>query len=130
MKCLIVEDDTHIQAMLKTLLTIHDWECDCVLNGLGAIDAFAHAGKNKEPYDVIFMDIMMPFMDGMEALKQIREIEHDLGIEEEVKIIMLTALNDPDTVFNAYYQGGASAYIPKPFDQEDILKELKKFGFF
>ncbi|MEQ8221268.1 MAG: response regulator [Candidatus Eremiobacterota bacterium] len=129
MKCLIVEDDRHIQNMLKTLLTIQGWECNCVLNGIGAIDAFAHAHKDKEPYDLIFMDIMMPCMDGLEALKQIREIETELGIEEEVKIIMLTALNDPDTVFNAYYEGRASAYIPKPFGQEDIIRELNKLGF-
>jgi len=129
MKCLIVEDDTHIQNMLKTLLTIQGWDCSCALNGIGAIDAFAHAHKNEEPYDLIFMDIMMPCMDGLEALKQIRDIEGELGIEEEVKIIMLTALNDPDTVFNAYYEGRASAYIPKPFGQEDIIRELNKFGF-
>ncbi|OQA19988.1 MAG: Response regulator MprA [bacterium ADurb.Bin363] len=130
MKCLVVEDELNIRNMLKTMLSFHG-VCDSARDGIKALQFFTRACREKEPYDIIFMDIMMPHMDGLETIKKIREIEKNMAIDEseEVKIIMVTALNDPDTVFEAYYQGGATAYLPKPFTPEDILEEIRKLGF-
>ncbi len=69
------------------------------------------AWRKEQPYDLLCMDIMMPVMDGHEALLKIREMEKSLGIfgPEEVKVIMLSALDDAKTVMKAYYKGGATS---------------------
>jgi two-component system chemotaxis response regulator CheY len=76
------------------------------------------------------MDIMMPNMDGHQALKELRAIEQEAGIlpPDEVKVIMVTALNDPKTVVRAYYKGGAAAYLPKPIEVESLYTILRDLG--
>ena len=88
----------------------------------------AHEGKR--PYDLICMDIMMPGVDGNEALKQIRQLEKDLGVPPalEVKVIMTTALDDPKTVIHTYYIGGATSYLVKPISKQKLIRELRTFG--
>ena len=46
----------------------------------------------------------------------------------EVKIIMLTALNDPKSVFEAYHKGGATSYIVKPLDKQKLIEEIRSLG--
>ncbi|HEU0265760.1 MAG TPA: response regulator, partial [Geobacterales bacterium] len=63
-----------------------------------------------------------------EALKQIREQEKELGVqgmEQEVKILMTTALDDPKNVMDAYYWG-ATEYIFKPITKQNLLDKLKQ----
>jgi len=76
------------------------------------------------------MDIMMPNMDGQEALRKIRDIEKEKGIKglKEAKVIMITSLDDPKTAIQAYYKGGATSYIVKPVEREKLLKELQVIG--
>jgi two-component system chemotaxis response regulator CheY len=73
---------------------------------------------------------MMPGTDGQQALKKIREIEQDMGIRgaEEVKVIMTTALDDPKTVVEAYYRGGATSYIVKPIGHKKLIEEIRLLG--
>lgn len=129
MKILIVEDDFISRRILKDILS--PWgDCDIVVDGEEAIQAFKLAREDNEPYDLICMDIMMPNMDGQEALKQIRQIEKEAGVRGslEVKVIMVTALDDPKTVFRAYYKGGATSYIVKPIEKEKLLQEIRSLG--
>lgn len=128
MKTLIVEDDFVARRLLQELLSPYG-ECDVVVNGEEAVKAFRLAWEEQQPYELICMDIMMPEVDGHEALARIREIEKMAGIRgtEEVKIIMITALGDPKSVVDAY-KGGATSYIVKPFDKADLLKEIRQFG--
>ena len=79
MKCLIAEDHLLSRRILKELLSPH-FDCDIAVNGQEAIDSFRLAHEAKQPYDVVFMDIMMPVVDGMEALLSIRELERNLEI--------------------------------------------------
>jgi two-component system chemotaxis response regulator CheY len=126
MRVLIVEDDFTARRMLKEILSALG-DCDVVVDGREAVQAFRLAWEEKHPYDLICMDIMMPHMDGNTALEQIREMEREIGIEgsDEVKVIMSTALGDPKTVVKAFYRGGATSYLVKPIDKRKLLGELQ-----
>jgi two-component system chemotaxis response regulator CheY len=129
MKILIAEDDD-ISRMIITKILARYGECDTAVDGIEAISAFKLAWKNSEPYDLICLDIMMPDMDGQQALKQIRSLEKQMGIrgKKEVKIIMLTALDDPHSVVEAFYRGGATSYMVKPIEKDKLMTELKNLG--
>lgn len=126
MKCLIVEDDFISRRILKELLAPY-FECDIAINGEEAVASFKLAHGGRHPYDLICMDIMMPGIDGQEALRQIRELERSMDIPPkfEVKIIMTTALDDPRNVVKAYYQGGATSYLAKPISRQRLMSELR-----
>lgn len=129
MKVLIVEDDFTSRKLMQTILAPHG-ECDIAVNGKEAVEAFEAALEAGHPYDLICMDIMMPEMDGQEALKKIRALERDKGLrgDNEVKVVMTTALDDPKNVVEAYYKGGATSYIPKPIDRQLFIHLLRNLG--
>jgi|GEM_PF-355328 len=104
-------------------------ECDITVDGLEALEAFMIAHDEGEPYDLICLDIMMPNLDGEKTLKVIRDIERQKGIEDfnRVKVIMTTALNDTDRVFNAF-DTGCEAYASKPINTEKLVEVIKKLG--
>lgn len=99
-------------------------DCDLVINGLEAIDAFLLAIKDHEPYDLICLDIMMPKVDGVKVLKTIRDMEIQNHIENPVKIIMTTALGETEVVDDAFIKG-ANAYATKPLDIEKLIEVIK-----
>jgi len=129
MKILIVDDDEINRKVLQKMLIPYG-ECDAAVNGIEAIEAFKAAYREDQLYDLIFLDIMMPEMDGREALKKIREMETDLEIPlvDEAKIIMVTALDDPKELFHAYKHNCAS-YIVKPYTREQIDSAIKEINF-
>lgn len=126
MKCLIAEDHLLSRRILKELLASAA-DCDIAVNGQEAIDSFVLAHESKRPYDVIFMDIMMPVVDGMEALKCIRALEKKLDIPPNlaVKVVMTTALDDPRTVVKSFNECEADSYIVKPLSRHKLYKELR-----
>ena len=129
MKILIVEDDFISRRLLKELLAKYG-ECDIATNGVEAVEAFRLALDSNLPYHLICMDIMMPNMDGQEALRLIRELETERNIhgDREVKVIMTTALDDPKSVIDAYYRGGATSYLVKPIIKDNLMDEISAFG--
>lgn len=127
MRALIVEDEFLSRKVLRSFLTTA-FEVEVVVNGQEALDAFRLAHKEGKPYELILMDIMMPEVDGMEALEQIRDLERDLGVQSPVKVIMTTALDDPKTVIRSFHDGEASGYIVKPVDKDKLFGELEKLG--
>jgi len=94
-----------------------------------AIDAFMMALEDGDPYDLICLDVMMPIMDGYQALKNIRDIEreHNIPEEEMVKIIMTTALNEQKNVKKAF-ELGCTVYCAKPIDMDKLKNTLEMIG--
>ena len=128
-RILVVEDDFGSRKMMQKLLEEYG-PVDVVVDGDEAVNAFKMAHTEKAPYELVFLDIMMPKMDGQEALKLIRAYEKELGISpvHEAKVIMTTVLEDPKNVIEAYFKGGATTYIVKPVDRLKIRTELAKLG--
>lgn len=126
MKCLIAEDHLLSRRILKELLT-PQFDCDMAVNGQEAIDSFILAHESKRPYDVIFLDIMMPEVDGLEALQCIRTLERKMDIPHPlaVKVVMTTALDDPHMVFKSFNECEADAFIVKPLSRQKLTKELR-----
>ncbi|MCP4693586.1 MAG: response regulator, partial [Desulfobacterales bacterium] len=122
MRILIAEDDFVSRRILDTLLSPYG-ECHTAVDGEEAVQCFRMAHDEGAPYDLVCLDIMMPNVNGQEALKQIREIEKKMGLKSsaEVKVIMVTALDDPKSVVEAYYRGGATSYIVKPIEKDRLL---------
>lgn len=126
MRVLIAEDDFASRKFMLRFLSKYG-DCDVTVDGAEAIEAFNMALESGEGYDLICLDIMMPQLDGYQALMQIREIEKSKGIPEgkATKIIMTTALSEGRNVQKAFGLG-CTAYAGKPIDQEKFENELKK----
>ena len=126
MKILIVEDDLISRKVIYKILSDYG-DCDITVDGMEAIDAFLLAHDEKEPYDLICLDIMMPKLDGRSALKIIRgmEIEKNISKADRVKIIMTTALNDTENVHKAF-EYGSEGYAAKPIDAKKLIEVLEK----
>ena len=128
MRVLIVEDDFTSRLLLQQLLAPYG-ESHVAVNGREALEAFKAAIQKKQPYDLICLDIMMPEMDGQQALKEIRRLEEEAGAQPEckVKILMTTALMDAKNVLTAFYEL-CDGYLMKPIDKAKLMKSLNEFG--
>ena len=129
MKILIAEDDFVSRKMLNKLLPPLG-EVDCAANGQEAFMAVKMAFETNQPYDLICLDILMPEVDGIMALKKIRQLEAQKGInpEKRSKVIMTSAVSDKTYVVAAV-QANCSSFLVKPIDQARLFDELRKLGF-
>lgn len=127
MRFLVVDDDLVTRHMLSSILHKFGTSSEAV-NGNEAVQAYKLSRKNKTPFNAIFVDILMPEMDGQTAVSQIRELERAHGVkpENEAVIIMLSALDDPKNVIKSYYDSGATSYVVKPITRDKIEGELRK----
>jgi CheY-like chemotaxis protein len=121
-RVLIVDDDDMNVDFLEMILKQEGIDSiDKAFNGLEALDMFEDALCNS-PYNVVFLDITMPEMDGMEVLKKIREIENEYDTRSV--IIMATGDNTHDTVVKTLVKLDADDHIGKPFNRVDIRETL------
>lgn len=128
MKILLAEDDFVTRKFMAGFLSKYG-ECDVTVDGMEAVDAYMMALEMEEPYDLVCLDIMMPVMDGYQALMGIRNLEKERNIpaEKAAKVIMATALNDEKNVKMAF-DLGCTIYSGKPIDEARFEQALKKLG--
>jgi two-component system chemotaxis response regulator CheY len=127
LRVLLVEDDFVSRLLLQTFLSRYG-ECHIAVNGREAVEAFFSASERGQRYDLICMDIMMPEMDGREAVRQVRALEEAQGILSTygAKIVMTTAVGDIKEVIRCF---GAlcDAYLMKPIDLGKLLGHLRSW---
>lgn len=115
-RCLVVEDSKLNQVVITRLLANLGHEADLAVNGLEAI-----AKTGRTAYDVVFMDISMPEMDGLEATRQIRKREQETG--RRVKIVALTA-NALAEDRQRCLEAGMDGFVSKPFTTSQLTSAL------
>ncbi len=113
MKILLVEDDKEISNSVSKALRMSGYDCDQAFDGQEALDYLDYI-----KYDVVVMDIMMPKMDGITAVKYIRRTNN------HVPIIMLTALSELDDKVTGL-DAGADDYLTKPFMIKELLARIR-----
>ncbi len=128
MRILLAEDDFVTRKFMTNFLSKYG-DCDVTVDGMEAVDAFLMAMEEDDPYDLVCLDIMMPVMDGYQALIGIRNIEKEKGIPQDkaVKVIMATALNEEKNVKMAF-DLGCTIYSGKPINQDRFEQAIKKLG--
>ena len=128
MKILLAEDDFATRKFMLNFLSRYG-ECDVTVDGMEAVDAFMMALEDGEPYDLICLDIMMPVMDGYQALVGIRNLEKERNVPEDkaARVIITTALNDEQNVKMAF-ELGCTIYSGKPIDKDRFEQALKKLN--
>jgi len=126
MNILIVEDSFVSRTVLQHLLEPYG-DIHVAVNGKEAVEAVQVALDNGKPYDLLCLDIMMPEMDGQQALEEIRKVEDMHGIAglDCCKVVMTTALSDAKNIMKAF-RNQADGYLTKPYEAEKVKDELVK----
>lgn len=128
MRALIVEDDFTSRMILQRFLSPYG-SCDIAVDGNEAVQAYQMAWDEKKPYELICMDIMLPNMNGLEALDYIRNLETSLAgkYTQKAVIIMTTSKDDKEDVRTAMGKG-ANWYLLKPVNKQILLNKLRELG--
>jgi CheY-like chemotaxis protein len=121
LRILLVEDNTFNQMIALRLLAKLGYQADCAINGLEVLKAI-----ELKPYDLIFMDLQMPEMDGLETTRRIRLIEKDTLPLNQIKIVAMTANAMAEDRENCILVG-MDDFISKPVRIDDLANVLKKF---
>jgi two-component system chemotaxis response regulator CheY len=127
MKTLVVEDEFTCRTLLQTLLSEYG-DCHAATDGKEALEAVRAAIDSGSPYELICMDILLPGMDGEEAVRQARALEEAHGIltMKGAKIVMTTSVSDVKKVLRCF-SAGCDAYLLKPIDANELLSKLRAF---
>jgi len=127
LRILLAEDDFACRLLLQTFLSRYG-ECHAAVNGREAVEAFRISMEQEQPYDLICMDIMMPEMDGREAVQRIRAIEEAYRIlsTSGVKVIMTTTVEDVKEVILCFREL-CDAYLMKPIDLAELARQMKHY---
>ena len=121
MSVLVAEDMDVNWEIIQTLLEMYGIKSDRAENGKIAVDKLMEIGPSQ--YDVVFMDIQMPVMNGLEATREIRKLENPYAAG--IPIIAMTADAFSENVAECL-DAGMNGHIAKPIDINHVIKELKK----
>ena len=116
MKILIIEDDKIMLKALSIILSKAGYKVIVASNGKEGFEQI-----NKAKYDMILMDLMMPYYNGLEIVGKIRS---DFT-KNHIPIIVISIIGNEETIADAY-RSGANDYIRKPIIANDLLVKIKK----
>ena len=113
-RILVVDDESVVRETLERFLRPHGYEFVVASHGQEALGSAA-----LQRFEVVFLDIMMPGLSGMETLKELLECSPDTSV------IMITGVAEMETAVKAM-RLGAYDYVTKPFDMKDLLVRVEK----
>ena len=113
-RILIVDDEDNVRRMLATAFSLQGHETHCASDGKAALSLFSET----QP-DVVLMDIRMPEMDGIDALKVMR------AQQPRIPVILMTAYAEVETAVEAL-RSGAFDYVIKPFDLDELSMVIQR----
>lgn len=117
-RVLVVEDDAATRTMLTVLLDLEEFEVVVADSGSAALEVL-----ERDPIDLVVLDVMLPDLDGLTVLRRIREQPST----RDLPVVVLTALDsEEDRV--AGKQAGADAYLTKPFSPLELIEVLHDLG--
>jgi two-component system chemotaxis response regulator CheY len=125
MKALVVDDDSITRTILQDILSVYAEVHSCV-DGKEAVEEHKTALARGEPYDLLFLDVQMPVMGGIEALRLIRREEECCGRlrPQATTIVIASAADDLDTI-NEAFRELCDAYVVKPVDAERLIDVVR-----
>lgn len=126
MKILIVDDELASRKKMEKIVSAFG-VCISAKDGKSAMDAFRAALHQKEYFDLILLDISMPYVTGIELLYKIRNLEKRMSVpkEKQAKVLMVTVRSDKEAVKTSI-QAGCDGYMIKPFDKYMVFENIKK----
>lgn len=113
MRILVVEDERSLARAIVKILERNYYSADSVYNGAEALEYVATGN-----YDAVILDVMMPTMDGITALKRIR------GAKNGIPVLILTAKAEVEDRVSGF-DSGANYYLTKPFDTKELLAAIR-----
>ena len=111
-KILIIEDDRAVRNLISTTLKINKYKYDLAVNGS---DSFLLFTTNK--YDIVFLDLGLPDMDGIDIIKKFREFS-------TTPIIVISARTNDEDKIDAL-DAGADDFLTKPFNVDELLARVR-----
>ncbi|MBF0133368.1 MAG: response regulator [Magnetococcales bacterium] len=127
LRILVVDDEEDAWTLMRELLKNHG-RVERAANGRDAVAAFVMAAMDGDPYDLVFLDIVMPGIDGYEVVARMRGVEKQRGVDEEDRavIIMISVLLTQDHQASAMALG-ATDTITKPVDRAGLYATIGRY---
>jgi DNA-binding NtrC family response regulator len=111
-RIMIVDDDQDLAESLAELLGIHGYTVDIACNGQEAVERV-----RNDDFDLTFMDVRMPVMNGVDSFFEIRKMK------PSAKVVMMTGFKEP--MVSKALENGALGLLNKPFQLDDMLEKLQ-----
>lgn len=127
MKILIAEDDSKSRNNLFDLLSQYG-ECDLVIDGMETMDAYLISLMENDPYDLIYLNMFIPKVEGIKILKAIRDIENQRIKEEYHSTVIISSLLENIDEAEKIFDIGIDGYIIKPIKSERVLALLNELS--
>lgn len=118
-KVLVVDDEESVGVGMSEILKDEGFEAAYVISGMDAVEAV-----KKDDYRVVFMDILMPGMNGLDAFRQIKKIRPG------TKVIMFTGYfrDAEDVIIQGVKEGMIDEFIRKPYFADEIIRSAKRYA--
>lgn len=119
-RVMIVDDAVYMRAVLKDIMERNGYQVVATAdNGLKAVENYRDLYNSQRAPDLVLMDITMRKMDGIEALRNIKQID------KRAKVVMCTSVKSKDKLVKAVNEG-ASYFITKPFEDDNVIETIEK----
>lgn len=125
MKSLVIDDSKLIGLIMQETLERYG-SCDVAFNPVDGFNKYVKSVNGNVPYDVVYLDLIMPIYNGYQILEMIRNYENSRGVKNAI-IVIVSGLYDEDNKKKAMLLG-ADAYFVKPFNIDEFTEFFKDKG--